>query len=813
MSRRPPPRPAVANGTDRQHKAELGHPVASDRDPLSLTQLDWIALLLAAIALLIAPLGAGYFPTPLPYAPENARYLSTGLSAFLDLLGIPLPVALTAAAFGLMAWREGKRPVAIGAVRGMAGALIALAGWAILSLVRSHVLYLSLNALAVLLAALLLGGLASRLGRDRRGFIALLLALVAAGSIVAGLGVHEYLQQWIQGDKLHRVFATFANPDFLAGYLLLTLPLTLSAFVAATDRTIRLVLGVCLALQSGCLLFTGSRAGVGILLLALAIWLVLAALSGAAAGRWKPILAGLVVVGIGALLASAPLMSRVANTGLPEAPKHSSALAAVGAAAEAQSHSTNFRRYTWIGTVAMVKANPILGPGIGTYDTTYPRYAVTDYTAHAHNSFLQWAAETGVPGVLLLLTALAAATAFAVHVLLLPRRAVESEGHAGPPGDRPRTAASGPLTWTAGLTPQLTFTQPRLLLTGLLTAVLASMLHSLFDSDWYIVATLFTFSAVLALLVALSRDLAPLATQVPRPLSPLLIGGGSLVALFLLWRAGSTGMARLDMAEGAQAVQDQQAHAALDAYQAAAGADPLDPEPRLALAQLYVILQSPAEARQQLAEATHLAPIGKTFYRLGQFYVRMAAQDTDTAARTNDLNQAIAAFRHAREAQPNNVQNLRALAEAFMQAQQTGQAAEVYRTMIDMENGPFGKVRAVPERQETDFAYAHAGLADIAYANRDWSEAAKQDAQAAAILGAFWMERSWEINQLLSPDKRNALLQLYDSVLTQWQDALRAQGPQQAPQAAHVAETQRQFREEKAADDAKAQAAGEGTAR
>src|SRR5262249_27778783 len=232
-----------------------------------------------------------------------------------------------------------------------------------------------------------------------------------------------------------------------------------------------------------------------------------------------------------------------------------------------------------------------------------------------------------------------------------------------------------------------------------------------------------------------------------------------------------------------------------------------------ALAQLYALLQSPAEARQHLAEATRLAPIGKTFYRFGQFYVRMASQDTDATARTNDLNQAIAAFRHAREVQPNNVQNLRALAEAFMQAQQTGQAAEVYRKMVDMENGPFGKVRAVPEKQETDFAYAHAGLADIAYADKNWVEAAKQDSQAAAILGAFWMERTWEINQLLSPDKRNALLQLYDNVLTQQQAAHRTQGPQQTAEAARVAETQRQFREEKAADDAKAQAAGEGAAR
>ena len=72
-----------------------------------------------------------------------------------------------------------------------------------------------------------------------------------------------------------------------------------------------------------------------------------------------------------------------------------------------------FRKWTWIGTVRMVRANPLLGTGIGSFPIAYGRYSETAFTNHAHNSYLQWAGEVGIPGGLLLLTGFAAATAFA----------------------------------------------------------------------------------------------------------------------------------------------------------------------------------------------------------------------------------------------------------------------------------------------------------------------------------------------------------------------------------------------------------------
>lgn len=793
MSRRTTRKPLKTNGSGPKPVALEVTPLASpQRDKRALAPLDWLALALIAAVLLLAPLSAGTFV----FMPVIGTF---GFS-----FGIPLLLAFAAIAFGVVAWRERQRPVAIGAVPMLAGVVLLLGVWAILSLIPTRAPYLSLNALAVFLAAVMVGGLAARLARDPRGWAALTLTVIGAAFLVSLIGIWEYVQHWLVYDITHRTFATFVNPDFLAGYLLLTLPITLAAFAAASDFALQLALGAGLGVQSACLVLTGSRSAVGVLLLAVLVWLALAAVSRTGAGRWGRIAVGLVVLVVAMLLASTPLRARVTGVapaqpnashapgspapGPPAAQQGPSPLAAVETTAAEQSHSAAFRRYTWSGAIRMALSNPVFGTGIGTFDVAYPRYAETAYTAHAHNSYLQWADETGLPGLILLLAVLAAASAFAAHVLLLQRSAPRTQEDSSEnesetaPADPPRvirparpTASASPASSSpAGERPL--FATPGLLLAGLLAALLASMLHSLFDSDWYIVATALTLSAVLALMVALARNLAPLATQTPRPLLREMFAVGAIAGLFLLWRAGATGLAQSAMAEGAQAMAAGDAQAALGAYRTAAGIDPLDPEPHLILARLDTSLQRPNEARDELEAAAHIAPIGKTFYRLGRFY-----------ASNDNLKRAIDAFQHAREREPHNLQNLRALAETLVKAGEIDRAAAIYREMAGQENAPYGTVRAVPTLVETDFAYAHAGLADIAYGRGQWAEAADEYARAAAVLRAYWGARHLDTSVLLiAPEKRTELDALYLQVLTRWQECLQKLG--RSAEAARVAQ-------------------------
>jgi O-antigen ligase len=48
----------------------------------------------------------------------------------------------------------------------------------------------------------------------------------------------------------------------------------------------------------------------------------------------------------------------------------------------------------------MVRARPILGFGLGTFEIAYPAYALRDVGAivnHAHNDWVEWAADGGIP--------------------------------------------------------------------------------------------------------------------------------------------------------------------------------------------------------------------------------------------------------------------------------------------------------------------------------------------------------------------------------------------------------------------------------
>ncbi len=59
----------------------------------------------------------------------------------------------------------------------------------------------------------------------------------------------------------------------------------------------------------------------------------------------------------------------------------------------------------WRDAIAVIRDNPWLGTGLGTYNTISPRYQTSYFQFHidhAHNDYLEYAAELGVPAALLL---------------------------------------------------------------------------------------------------------------------------------------------------------------------------------------------------------------------------------------------------------------------------------------------------------------------------------------------------------------------------------------------------------------------------
>lgn len=75
------------------------------------------------------------------------------------------------------------------------------------------------------------------------------------------------------------------------------------------------------------------------------------------------------------------------------------------ASRSSENHSTMFRVYTWRAAVKMISARPVTGWGAGSFPSAMTAFSETGYTRSAHQSWLQLAAESGVPALLLLAAA------------------------------------------------------------------------------------------------------------------------------------------------------------------------------------------------------------------------------------------------------------------------------------------------------------------------------------------------------------------------------------------------------------------------
>jgi O-antigen ligase len=66
----------------------------------------------------------------------------------------------------------------------------------------------------------------------------------------------------------------------------------------------------------------------------------------------------------------------------------------------------DLRAFFAASTIDMVKTKPVAGYGLGTWDTVYPAFARVDprmFVEHAHDDWLEWAAEGGIPFALAML--------------------------------------------------------------------------------------------------------------------------------------------------------------------------------------------------------------------------------------------------------------------------------------------------------------------------------------------------------------------------------------------------------------------------
>lgn len=233
-------------------------------------------------------------------------------------------------------------------------------------------------------------GLLALVGVAVAGTIA---ARQAAGGIATGFcrGALDGSADACDPGAMIRVVGTFSNPNLLAAFLVLLLPVAAAGSAVLADRSSRLLGTAVVVIGYAAVLLTASRGG------------ILAAVVGAAA---------FVVLRVPrprrTLRRHDTLYLRLAASGAVAA-------AAVGVLVMASGGSAGVRADVWTAAVRLVVANPLgVGPGRAgaLLDAAIPG---DEAFQHAHDLWLNWAVEAGVSGLLAVLAITAGAAVIAVR--------------------------------------------------------------------------------------------------------------------------------------------------------------------------------------------------------------------------------------------------------------------------------------------------------------------------------------------------------------------------------------------------------------
>lgn len=225
--------------------------------------------------------------------------------------------------------------------------------------------------------------------REKREVKQLLLALGSACIIVLLYGFYQFMfgidisaMKWVDGEAFpelrKRVFSTWENPNILAGYLDAMICLGFGLFVKAETKNQRIILGGIMLAMAACLAMTYARGACLVIAIIFAGYGMIK--------DWRVLIA-CIVIGGGLLLADPILYERL-----------TSIFTKVDTSAE-------MRLAFWESTIAMIQDHPLLGIGWGAYWMVYPEYdfylqGADIMIVHAHNLYLNYAAEIGIPGAI-----------------------------------------------------------------------------------------------------------------------------------------------------------------------------------------------------------------------------------------------------------------------------------------------------------------------------------------------------------------------------------------------------------------------------
>lgn len=236
----------------------------------------------------------------------------------------------------------------------------------------------------------------------------MLIAIISSALVVAAYGFYQYLYgvsvalEWVDVEQFPdlriRVFSTLKNPNLLAAFLVTVMSLCAGIALKMPNVIRKTLLFSIVGILGVCLVLTYSRGA----------WISLLAVIGAYGFLhnrkilWLLLFIPVVVF----FYAHDSLMGRILSIFNPT------------------DTSSTLRMALWESTIAMIIDKPLFGIGWGAYYLVYPEYDffINDGNIkifHAHNMYLNIAAEIGIPGLLVFLMIMYGHIKAAWHVLTM----------------------------------------------------------------------------------------------------------------------------------------------------------------------------------------------------------------------------------------------------------------------------------------------------------------------------------------------------------------------------------------------------------
>jgi len=226
--------------------------------------------------------------------------------------------------------------------------------------------------------------------RTKEQMIQLAKALTLSAFLVVLYGYFQFIfgvdiseMRWVDGEAFpelrKRIFSTLENPNVLAGYLDVMICLALGMFLKIKGSTQKIILTVVIVALTACLAMTYSRGA----FLSIAIVFVICGIV-----KDRRILLLFAILTAALIYTDSTFLQRILSI-----------------FTETADSSEGLRIGIWVSTISMIADHPFVGIGWGAFKFVYPQYNyylqdTTQVIYHAHNLFLQTAAEVGIVGAL-----------------------------------------------------------------------------------------------------------------------------------------------------------------------------------------------------------------------------------------------------------------------------------------------------------------------------------------------------------------------------------------------------------------------------